>query len=288
MIEDASLPAAPGTAIAWLPDGNQALTAGLDFQLRLWDILEGRFLKSWDARGPISAIRVISPGQRALLGAVQGVVSWDIQDWKQWDPVNLWSHAEITSLCWVESRSTLLAGSEDTTIHRWKLPGGEKLPSLPDHPYPVTSLAGDRSGRLVLSGDQLGQLFLWDLENSRCAQRWQAHAGSITALDVSAAGKLAITCGQDGRLKLWDLEGTPKELAGHEPGTTLHDLAFVDDGSWAATAGDDGAALWDLKQGRIQAQTDPVPVRKISLSPRKDCLAGLVRSNRILVWPLHA
>ena len=43
VIQDPTLSAAPALAVALLPDGRHALTSGLDFHLRLWDLARGGF-----------------------------------------------------------------------------------------------------------------------------------------------------------------------------------------------------------------------------------------------------
>ena len=110
---------APGLAINILPDGKRALSSGLDFHLRLWDLEEECCIKSWNANGPLFAIETISDGTIALLGAVQGIVCFNIDNWDLCQQSTLWSHTLIHSIAYSESTGELLGGSEDSTIHRW-------------------------------------------------------------------------------------------------------------------------------------------------------------------------
>ncbi len=282
IILDLSLPAAPALAIALLPDGKYALTSGLDFHLRLWDLEWGTHLKSWDARGPLYDIRVIREGRTALLAAVQGIVAWDLARWDLEQPNTLWSHSQINALAYCEATGELLGGGEDTTIHRWRLPSGDKLPRLPGHNITIYALQADPLGRRALSGDLYGTLRLWDLENDACLRAWAGHPNKVSAVDLSPDGRWALTCGEGGSITLWDLE-TDQPVRGvrHDHVTAA---AISSDQARAYIGGMGGLACWDLATGERAWHYPEARVVDFSLSPDETTLAALVRSNHLLVW----
>lgn len=279
-------PAAPGTAIAVVPGGNWILSAGLDFQLRLWDVSEGKCIKSWDARGPINSIRVDSSGTTALLGAVQGIVSWDLERWELAEPPNFWSHAEITAVWLFEPDNLALGASEDTTIHRWDYLTGEKLSSLVGHAITVTCLTADQAGRLLLSADLYGHLCLWDAQSGERLQHWQGHQKGVTATCLSPDGTLAVSSSQDGEMILWDAQNLKALTRIEAQPSDLNDLIFLAEDMVAISAGHQGISCWSLEKGMLRSRSGNLPVFKLASSASGKFLAGLVKSNHIQVWPL--
>lgn len=277
---DRGLPTAPALAVAALPDGRRALTTGLDFHLRLWDLDTGTCIRSWDARGPISSIAINSSGTTALLGAVQGVVCWDIINWKPGRLSSLWSHSEITALAWAQTRGMLLAPSEDTTIHRWDTRSGEALSRLTGHRITITALALDHEERYALSGDLYGELRLWDLADGTCRQVWQGHDSPLAAAAFSPQG-VPFSAGRDGDIRCWDAD-TLKSVT-FTVDDSLHDMLLLGDGAAVCTACPDGVSIWELSVGERIAKWDTKPVRSLSLS-REGTLFGLVRTNHLLAW----
>lgn len=283
VIQDPALPAAPALAVALLPDVRCALTSGLDFHLRLWDLETGTCVKSWDARGPLYDIRVIREGSTALLAAVQGIVRWDLASWDLEQPNTLWSHSQINVLAYCEASGEVLGGGEDTTLHRWRLPSGEKLPRLTGHNITITALATDRLGRYGLSADLYGVLRLWDLQKSTCLRAWSDRDGKIAALDLSPDGRVALSAGPDGTLLLWNLEAG-QVVRRFQVGDYLTGIALSQDGTRAYLGGEGGLSCWDLETSERIWHYPQVRLAAFSLSRDENTLVALVRSNHLLVW----
>jgi WD40 repeat protein len=282
VFHDLALLAAPALAVALLPDGRHALTSGLDFHLRLWDLARGVHLKSWDSHGPLYDIQVIRDGQTALLAAVQGIVPWDLARWDLEQPNTLWSHSQINALAYCEATGELLGGGEDTTLHRWRLPSGEKLPRLAGHNISITALDTDRLGRRALSSDLYGALRLWDLENNTCLRAWTGHPDPVSAVDLSPDGRLALSAGQGGTITLWDLETF--QAVSHVQDDYINAAALSPDQARAYVSGDGGMACWDLATGERIGHKPDMRVVAFSLSADENTLVALLKSNHLMAW----
>jgi len=282
VIHDPAITTAPGLAIAVLPNGVQALSSGLDFQLRLWDLEAGVAVKTWGAGGPLFSIKVISGGTIALLGAVQGIVRWDLESWDLYQPNTLWSYSAINTVAYAESTGEVLGGGEDTTIHRWNLRHKKKLVRLLGHQITVTAIDIDQAGGLAISGDLFGHLRLWDLKTGVCLRDWQGHDKPISSLDMTSDGRLALTASEDGVITLWDLQH------GQALRTVLDswvkDIALGSDYSWAFVAGEGGLTRWDLNRGEVLKKYEHRSITAISLSPDENVLVALLKNNRLLVY----
>jgi len=273
---------APGLAINVLPGGKRAVSSGLDFHFRLWDLEEGTCIKSWNANGPLFSIEVILDGTIALLGAVQGIVCFNIDNWNLCQQSTLWSHTLIHSIAYSESTGDLLGGSEDSTIHRWHFPSMEKSKRLIGHKINVTAVDIDLAGRFAISGDLNGNLRLWEMRTLTCQREWQGHDQKVSSVDMSSDGRLALTGSEDGGIILWDLQKEEEILKLQD--RRVRDVILSKDGSWALFCSDDGVFHWDLTEKKLICRYEGEDIKAISMSPDKSTLAALVKSNHILVW----
>ena len=275
---------APPLAVALTPDGKQVLTSGLDFQLRLWNLETGTCAQSWDARGPLMDIRVTPSGSTALLGAVRGIVPWDLDNWDLREPNTFWSHSEINAVDYAPGTDEVLAGGEDTTIHRWTLNTGAKLPLLTGHKISITDLGVTPNGQRALSADLYGQLRYWDLSSGKCIQSWQGSEHHISALALSPDGRFALTGDGDGSVVFWEIHH--KRALRTTQDQPVQDIALSPDYRWAYAATEAGLSRWDLKNGTLDDRCPLERLIAIDLSPDGKQLAGIIRNHTILVWSL--
>ena len=148
-------------------DGRHALSWAEDCEMCLWDLQNGRLLKSLDVFEPfgIHAVVLTPDGRRAF---------W-------------WS--------------------QDGALSLWDLEKGKRIKALMGHKAAVIDVVVSPDGRLALSWDQDGELCLWDLEKERllkdlCTyQPWMIHGVAFTS-----DGCRVLKWGQDCTLCLWDFE----------------------------------------------------------------------------------
>lgn len=281
-IQDPALPSAPGLAIAVLPNNKRILTSGLDFHIRLWDIEAETCINSWDARGPIFSMTVDQTAGIAILGAVQGIVLWDLHDWDLCEDNTLWSHSLIEAVAYCENTGEVLGVGEDTTIHRWHLHRREKIGRLPGHQTTITAVDLDPTGCLAVTGDLDGELRLWDLENNVCLKKWQGHSKKVSGLALAQGAQQVLSGSADGALILWDLPSG--EAVRELRDLRITSVALSKDARHAFSCCQDGLSHWDLVRGYLIARYPQEGIEKIALSADNVTLAGLIKSNHVLGW----
>jgi hypothetical protein len=225
-------------------------------------------------------------GRWALLGAVRGVIWWDLENWDVYAPSSFWTHrGQVTAVAYAAQRSMALGASEDLVIYRWDLKTGRALEALAGHRQAPLALAVDGRGNIALSGDTVGQLRLWDLEKGVCSRAWQGHDDKIADLAVSADGQFAISAGRDRLLRLWELPsgecmGT---LETHTSGVNA--MVLSASGRWAISGGDDGLRLWDLERFQCLSWLDDSRVAALALSLDGSYMVASARCDMLSVWP---
>jgi WD40 repeat protein len=189
------------------------------------------------------------------------------------------------------SRDGSLAAAADARgrVGIWDVASGRQLTAFRGHAtglkvssgQKVAGLAFSPDGRLVLSGDTLGRDFVWEARTGRVLNRIRG-----PALPPRYEPAILGTFSPDGRLVAvawpWDEAVHLYSLGVHAEQATLRaptggvfDVAFNDDGSLLATAGQ-GIRVWDVRARQLLttiATHDDVGVNRVQFTPDGAALA---------------
>ena len=272
-------------AIAITPDAEYALSSGLDFILRKWDLRSGECSHTWEAGGPLNAILVSPSGEWALLGAVQGVVQWNMQSWQP--TRSFWTYkAAIDDVAYVDELGMVLGAGNDTLIHRWDLETGEDYNPLVEHQHPVSALSVGNNSDHLLSADSSGYLRLWDLSTGECLLIWQGHERKITDLALLPHSRRVISVSQGKLIKIWDLRSGQQlqVLSGHTG--WINALAVSEQENWMLSGGEDGLRIWDLESNQNVHSENSVDISCLTLSPNEQSAISGGRDGHLSLWTI--
>jgi len=270
-------------AVAITPDGDYALSSGLDFVLRKWDLRSGGYTHSCEAGGPLNAITVSPDGEWALLSTVMGAVQWDLHRW-QFIRSFLTYKGRTDDLAYSDELGMVIGVGEDTLIYRWDLETGEKHEPLVDHQYPVSALSLGKNNDTLLSGDSSGNLRFLDLSTGECLLTWQGHEGKITDHALLSHSRQVITASQDALIKIWDLDTGDQlqELSSHTG--WVEALAVSEQEKWMVSAGEDGIRIWDLVNHQNIYADNSVDISCLALSPDEQYAINGSRDGSLSIW----
>lgn len=126
----------------------------------------------------------------------------------------------------------VVGGSQDATLHGWKVPGGDDF-RMSGFPTTVSRLAFAADGRW-LACDGGDTVAFWDFSGAgptgREALLGEGHPAPITALAWAATGRTLVTADATGDLALWHLGPTAR------PGDRVRP-------NWRASTGDPAGAI---------------------------------------------
>jgi len=276
----------PMLAVAITPNGDCALSSGLDFVLRMWDLGSGECTQTWEAGGPLSAIAGSPNREWILLSTVMGALQWDLEQW-QFMRSFMTFKGGTEDLVYADKLGMVIGAGEDSLIYRWDIETGEKQNPLADHMYPVSALAVIEKDNLLLSGDSSGELRLWGLSSGDCLGAWQAHDSKITDLAIlSRSGKL-ISVSQEMQIRTWDLDtGKPlQEMSGHTG--WINALAVSEEENWMLTGGEDGIRIWDLGTYQNVYSDASMDIACLALSPDEQLAISGGRDGSLSIWSLQ-
>ncbi len=108
-------------AVAFVPGGAGAISAGLDGTIRVWDLAAGK-ARVWMAPAPVHALAVSGDGRRLVTGDAAGAVRlWDAASGEE--IIYLAGNDQgINALAWAADGTSVVSGGSDGVVRLWDLP----------------------------------------------------------------------------------------------------------------------------------------------------------------------
>ncbi|KAG2446035.1 hypothetical protein HXX76_000637 [Chlamydomonas incerta] len=241
-------------ALGFNAAGSMLATAGMDGLCKLWNVADGRLLRSlegsggalqwltWHPRGDV----VVAGTEDCMLymwsaasGAVMQVFS---------------GHGGVVSAgCFTPDGKSVVSvgGEDDASLRVWNPKTGECSLTIQGHPFHTSGincvgLHKDGHGAAI-TGDEDGIVCISNIATGRVAGRLTGHEDSVEAVGLSAQLPLAASASLDGTLRIWDC-GTLSQRGNCEHPTSITRMCWHPTEPFVFTACLDGASrCWDLR-----------------------------------------
>src|SRR5262249_34486907 len=155
----------------------------------------------------------------------------------------------------------LVSGSEDRSVRRWDLGGGENA-TFHGHTGFVHCVAFGPDGVIAASGSLDGTVKVWPAAAPDSQVTFRNSAGWVGPLASAHAGRL-VAWAHGGNVRIWDPRtGEERHRIMARQDTMGHiALAFAPDGATLAASGPDGEViLWDTASWTPRGRLSGVPV----------------------------
>jgi WD40 repeat protein len=270
----------PGVlSLAWSPDGATLASGdgyerggrgGLDAQIRLWEVAEGRLLRQFP--GHLNSVQdlAFAPDGRTLasVGGDARAKLWDVATGRRLRQIR-GAESQLKSVAFAPDGQAVLVAGTSNELALWRVDSGEKLRDLGAAPEgqwrSVLHAAFLPDGKTVLAREVasgmpgFNEVRLWDADSGRLLRSFPM-AGTdhrFASLALAPDGKTLATAeyaGQRDRgIELWDTVTGKRvgRLVGHGGGD-VSSLAFAPDGKTLASGGRDTTVLlWDVPRARL-------------------------------------
>ncbi len=198
--------------LALSTDGNFALTSSWDKTLRLWDLVQGKSIRTFVSHSKDVFSVGFSADNRQIISAGRD------------KSIKLWNTLG-------ECKYTIEEDKHNDWVSCVRFSPSTKQP-------------------LIVSAGWDRVIKVWNLTNCKLRANLVGHTGVINTLTISPDGSLVASGGKDGTAMLWDInEG--KHLYSLTAGSAINALAFSPKNYWICAATDKGIEIWDLESKRI-------------------------------------
>ena len=271
-------------AVAFLPDGKQAVSCGHDKTFKLWNVDTGELLHDFTTHPDVvTSLSVSADGRRALTGC------WDSQV-RLWDLENrtllktLKGHAvAIGGVVISKDGQTGLSCSNDGVIRQWDLKTGRS--KIIPGPAPDGVVAMNAAENVVASGSGEGTIIL---RNRLAMVPLLGHEpGFVEGLAFTPDGSRLVSGGDDGTVRIWDLQEGKEVHRFVTDGVGFDTVAVTNNGRYVIAGSSDHKIMgWDLQTGDtvMTIHADLPVTHRLALSPDNQFIlsAGGNKSWRLM------
>jgi WD40 repeat protein len=263
-----------------LADQQHIVTASEDKKLRVWDARSGaKIAESSTLNFNPTALRryvrsVVSLSVVGLSVDVQpSIVVWNWQ--AGLNPVR-YPVDDLSAVRQVvvneHTQTVIIAKNKDVQIY--SLATGSLLGSLPRQTDFVTDVAISPDGQWITTAGADGRVLVWFLGHGQfpTAPTYEllGHSGAVNQVSFQRAGQVVTSVGLDGTVRRWEL---PAVLRFEQPGSWVVNMDLSRDGTWLATASQDGHVFiidrHNLSKPPVATVSDDTPLQAVLFDPKQ-------------------
>jgi WD40 repeat protein len=274
--------------VTFSPDQQYLATGGMDGQIRIWNVSDGRQISAWQAHGDWIRNVTFSPDGK-LLASSSNDTTVRIWDWERVKCLQIlrghtdwvWSSKFIV---W-KGLIFLISVSSDRTGKIWNLNLGKCVFTVHEPEDLIWSVAFSSNG-YTLAVSNAKSVKLWNIWTKQCVRILDDNTERVRALAFSPNGKLLVG-GDDRLLKVWDVaSGCCVNTVKIAANTAIWSLMFSPDGTQLITAGTDKIQVWDaVDWAPIATLAEPeYRIRSIAYSADKSTIAIGSDDRLIRIW----
>lgn len=245
--------------IKLLPN-NRILSASEDNTIKLWNLLNGKCIRTFICYEEIYRIELLSNSRFLTLSGKNSILIWSLDSHVCLKTINVDGVFRSNKIF---PNEQLLFGS-DENIFLIDLNSEEILKRFLGHTENVLCLEILSEDRIISSSLD-STIKIWDFKTCECLQTLEGHTDAIKCVSVLSSNKV-ISGSDDATIKIWDLAtgSTIKTLHGHTE--CIWKLSSIADKQIISCSHDGMVKIWDLELGIcIKSLEFPAPVHTLEV-----------------------
>jgi WD40 repeat protein len=192
--------------VAFIPGNSQAVTAGENAKIIVWDLESGDRKTELQNPTAVYAVAVEPKGNKIAAGAPNSIFIWDL-DTEQL-LIELAQAGNIRSVKYSDDGQWLASASEDGTVYVWNAKAGyERDPIILRLNGQPLEMDFSPDNRWLVAGGSNAFAYLWDLSTGEEIARLP-HSEAVTSVSFSNDGQLLATVSRK-VVQLWDVPALP-------------------------------------------------------------------------------
>ncbi len=275
-------------AIAFSPDGTRIMSAGGDYDGRLWDLATRQVIRQYTGHTrQVTAVAYSPNGKLVATASLDNTVRlWNVDSGQA--ATTLTGHTSgVVGVAFSPSGQFIATASLDNTARLWDVASGAELARLTVYPAGVSTVTFSPDGTTIAIDGNNKTALLWNVNTHKAGTVFTGHAEYITDVAFSPDGGTLATTSYDNTVRLWDVPtGKLKfTLTGHTGYTRA--VAFSPDGKVLASTSDDHTIrLWDPRTGKSIATLTAHTAEVLAIAFSRDgrIMATASNDHTIRLW----
>ncbi|CCH62886.1 hypothetical protein TBLA_0I02280 [Henningerozyma blattae CBS 6284] len=195
--------------LTYSPDGSRVVTASEDGKIKIWDVVSGFCLATFEEHtSAVSAVQFSKRGQVLFSASLDGTVrAWDLIRYRNFRTFTAAERIQFNSLAVDPSGEVVCAGSIDNyEIQVWSVQTGQLLDCLAGHEGPVSCLAFSQENNVLASASWDKTIRVWSIFGRSQQVEPIDVSADVLALSIRPDGRQVAVSTLKGQITMFDIE----------------------------------------------------------------------------------
>jgi len=271
------------------PDGRYIIAGGSDHIIKLWDVLSGILIRSFEGHSnTVNSIHFNLNGTRFITGSADHTIKiWDL---KTGNIIRSFDMKSSVFFANFSSDESYIISASYKSINLWSMKTGKVLHSFVENLDSYMSVSLSPDGKYIASGGRDKKIILWNTTTKEKIRFFIGHEESVQSIDFSPDCKYLVSGSKDNTVKLWETESgkLEKNFIGHTDEVNV--VKFSPKGKYIISGSSDKSIkLWDIKTGNQIKSFDKnsKDVLSVNFSPDAKSIVSGTSNNKVLYWSIE-
>lgn len=236
--------------VAFSPNGNRLASASDDKTVRIWEVVTGEHIATFDKHlGRVFTVAFSPDGNTIASGDIDGTVYlWNANTGQY--KATLSGHTEIVHQIAFSPDGNMIATDTISTMCLWDVHTREQITTFKEQTKYFSSIAFSPDGNTIATSSDGNTVQLLDTRTAEHKTVLSGHKEDVTSIAYSPDGNIIATGSTDETVRLWDAHTGEHKTILLDLNTSVMSIAYSPDGNTMAISDSYAVRLLDTNTGK--------------------------------------